>query len=201
MKRVEVAIEVHCHDFPSLKIKTFSTRSTLLQPKNSPLRWKQWGTTTGSKRSFPTQNPTFFPFLKSGGFEPYLSSPKVAGVVFTVGGLASGAKGLMDVVKGATPGQVWFSAKQKIFTSTLCRPSLRDLKLWAQSLGRMWTRKLQSWLLRFLSGFDQILPQTDFGSNRVRERFCRGLLLQCLEGSPCCGICTRLDRVNLLLTL
>jgi len=30
---------------------------------------------------------------------------KVAGVVFTVGGLASGAKGLMDVVKGATPGQ------------------------------------------------------------------------------------------------
>ena len=36
----------------------------------------------------------------------YLSSQKVAGVVFTVGGLASGAKGLMDVVKGATPGQV-----------------------------------------------------------------------------------------------
>ena len=35
----------------------------------------------------------------------YLS--KVAGVVFTVGGLASGAKGLMDVVKGATPGQVF----------------------------------------------------------------------------------------------
>ena len=30
---------------------------------------------------------------------------QVAGVVFTVGGLASGAKGLMDVVKGATPGQ------------------------------------------------------------------------------------------------
>merc|ERR1712013_624993 len=30
---------------------------------------------------------------------------KVAGVVFTVGGLASGAKGLMDMVKGATPGQ------------------------------------------------------------------------------------------------
>ena len=52
-----------------------------------------------------------------------------------------------------------------------------------------------------LPGFDQILPQTDFGSNRVQERFCRGLLLQYLEGSPCCGICTRLDRVNLLLTL
>ena len=40
---------------------------------------------------------------------------KVAGVVFTVGGLASGAKGLMDVVKGATPGQVWISVKKKIF--------------------------------------------------------------------------------------
>ena len=40
-------------------------------------------------------------------FEPINVLPqKVAGVVFTVGGLASGAKGLMDVVKGATPGQV-----------------------------------------------------------------------------------------------
>ena len=37
------------------------------------------------------------------------SSKKVAGLVFTVGGLASGAKGLMDVVKGATPGQVFGS--------------------------------------------------------------------------------------------
>ena len=37
---------------------------------------------------------------------PYVPFQKVAGVVFTVGGLASGAKGLMDVVKGATPGQV-----------------------------------------------------------------------------------------------
>eukprot|EP00092_Neocalanus_flemingeri_P011069 GFUD01011917.1.p1 GENE.GFUD01011917.1~~GFUD01011917.1.p1 ORF type:complete len:326 (+),score=106.17 GFUD01011917.1:73-1050(+) len=30
---------------------------------------------------------------------------KVAGLVFTVGGLASGTKGLLDVVRGATPGQ------------------------------------------------------------------------------------------------
>ena len=36
----------------------------------------------------------------------------------------------------------------------------------------------------------------DFISGRVRERFCRGLLPRCLEGSPCCGICTRLDRTN-----
>ena len=37
-----------------------------------------------------------------------------------MGGLASGAKGLMDVVKGATPGQVWFSQKKfKNFTFTL----------------------------------------------------------------------------------
>ena len=45
-----------------------------------------------------------FPSLKV-STSTYLS--KVAGVVFTVGGLASGAKGLMDVVKGATPGQVF----------------------------------------------------------------------------------------------
>ena len=44
-----------------------------------------------------------FPSLKV-STSTYFS--KVAGVVFTVGGLASGAKGLMDVVKGATPGQV-----------------------------------------------------------------------------------------------
>ena len=31
-----------------------------------------------------------------------------------MGGLASGAKGLMDVVKGATPGQVCFSAGKKV---------------------------------------------------------------------------------------
>ena len=63
-----------------------------------------------SKRCITTKKNTISRFksrhLEYRNFEPIVSSQKVAGVVFTVGGLASGAKGLMDVVKGATPGQV-----------------------------------------------------------------------------------------------
>ena len=36
---------------------------------------------------------------------------KVANVVFTVGGIASGAKGLLDIVRGATPGQTILAGK------------------------------------------------------------------------------------------
>ena len=39
---------------------------------------------------------------------------KVANVVFTVGGIASGAKGLLDIVRGATPGQTILAGKHLI---------------------------------------------------------------------------------------
>jgi len=62
---------------------------------------------------------------------------KVAGVVFTVGGLASGAKGLMDVVKGATPGQTIIAGLEAVGSIFGENVNKEIAKLVAQGAGKV----------------------------------------------------------------
>jgi len=62
---------------------------------------------------------------------------KVAGLVFTVGGLASGAKGLMDVVKGATPGQTIIAGLEAVGSIFGENVNKEIAKLVAQGAGKV----------------------------------------------------------------
>ena len=102
----------------------------------------------------------------------------------------------MDVVKGATPGQVWISAKKiKDFQVHSLQTIIAGLEAVGSIFGENVNKEIAKLVAQVqISGL--IKFDVDFISGRVRERFCRGLLPRCLEGSPCCGICTRLDRAN-----
>ena len=116
----------------SSQVLKIGLRSTLRQPKNLQLRWRQWETIIAFKRL------AHFPFksIFSIKFSTSTYPVKVAGVVFTVGGLASGAKGLMDVVKGATPGQVVQNNERNSqtfhFPDNYCWPWSRWRNIWRE---------------------------------------------------------------------
>merc|ERR1719394_1582550 len=102
---------------------------------------------------------------------------KVAGLVFTVGGLASGAKGLFDVMKGATPGQTIIAGLETIGSIFGENVNKEIVKLVAQGAGRVLSGSITTvfggvtmlWdLYQLRSGVRSLVEGGEEGSKQIR---------------------------------
>ena len=184
MKRVEVAIEV---------IFSFQFWLDL-----HPLEWftgrlrcdqrtRYWGGSSqerqpSQKGRFLLETPTISVLPKGcwGGFHSGWAS--LWGEGFDGRGEGSNARA----------GLILFRKERfKNFTFTL-QTIIAGLEAVGSIFGENVNKEIAKLVAQVHIGFYHIWLQCDFGCIRVRERFCPGLLPQFLEGSPCCGICTRL---------
>lgn len=103
---------------------------------------------------------------------------KVAGLVLSVGGLASGAKGLLDVVKGATPGQTFIAGLEAVGSIFGENVSKEMGKLVAQGAGRLLSGTVTSvfggvtmlWDMHQLrAGVRQLTEGGEDGARQIRD--------------------------------
>jgi len=103
---------------------------------------------------------------------------KVAGLVFTVGGLASGTKGLLDVVRGATPGQTIIAGLETLGSIFGENVNKEIVKLLARTSGQVLSGTVTSvfggvtmlWdMYQLKSGVQQLAGGGEEGAEQIRE--------------------------------
>jgi len=103
---------------------------------------------------------------------------KVADLVFTVGGLASGTKGLMDVVRGATPGQTIVAGLETLGSIFGENVNKEIVRLIARTSGQMLSGTVTSvfggvtmlWdMYQLKNGVQQLAAGGEEGAVQIRE--------------------------------
>jgi len=103
---------------------------------------------------------------------------KVANVVFTVGGLASGAKGLLDIVRGATPGQTILAGLEAVSQIFGENVNKEIMKLLARTSGQVLSGTVTSvfggvtmlWdMYQLKTGIRQIVEGGEEASEQIRD--------------------------------
>ena len=128
-----------------VQILKIGLRSTLQQPKNLQLRWRQWETIIASKRlaHFPFKRHFFYQI-----FNINISCKGCWGRVH--GGWAClWGKGFDGRGERRDPWTGFIKYRKKFSNLPLSRQLLLALKPLAEYLARTWTKRLQSLWLRF----------------------------------------------------
>jgi len=103
---------------------------------------------------------------------------KVANVVFTVGGIASGAKGLLDIVRGATPGQTILAGLETVSQIFGENVNKEIVKLLARTSGQVLSGTVTSvfggvtmlWdMYQLKTGIKQIVEGGEEASEQIRD--------------------------------
>jgi len=103
---------------------------------------------------------------------------KVAGLVFTVGGIASGTKGLLDVVRGATPGQTIVAGLETLGSIFGENVNKEIVKLLARTSGQVLSGTVTSvfggvtmlWdMYQLKNGVQQLAGAGEEGAIQIRE--------------------------------
>merc|ERR1712106_1141529 len=103
---------------------------------------------------------------------------KVAGLVYTVGGLASGTKGLLDVVRGATPGQTIVAGLETIGSIFGENVNKEIVKLLARTSGQVLSGTVTSvfggvtmlWdMYQLKNGVKELAAGGEEGAIQIRE--------------------------------
>lgn len=103
---------------------------------------------------------------------------KVASVVFTVGGLASGTKGLLDIVRGATPGQTILAGMEAVGQIFGENVNKEIVKLLARTSGQVLSGTVTSvfggvtmlWdMYQLKTGIKQIVEGGEEAAEQIRD--------------------------------